>query len=72
MGGQGSKDEGCDAERRDGDIWVGRKPIYFDGTGGSGLVGGGPGHGGRLEVDIMQSVTKRAAIECSYGGAVKQ
>jgi hypothetical protein len=23
-------------------------PVYFDGTGGNGRVGGGPGHGGRF------------------------
>jgi hypothetical protein len=51
------------------------QPVYLDGTGGSGLVGGGPGHGGRFEVDIMQSVAKKAAIEwCGRGGikAVKR
>lgn len=44
------------------------QPVYLeDGTGGSGLVGGGPGHGGRFEVDIMQSVAKKAAIEVWTG-----
>jgi hypothetical protein len=28
---------------------------YFEGTGGSGRVGGGPGHGGRFCVDMLTS-----------------
>ena len=27
---------------------------HFDGTGGRGRVGGGPGHGGKLEIGIME------------------
>ena len=41
--------------RRD---WQGR--FYFEGTGGRGRVGGGPGHGGRLFVDISRSLQMMA------------
>lgn len=33
-----------------------KRPVYFVGTGGRGRVGGGPGQGGRLAVDIMSAV----------------
>jgi hypothetical protein len=32
------------------------KAVYLVGTGGRGRVGGGPGQGGRLAVDIMNAV----------------
>ena len=34
--------------------------LYFEGTGGRGRVGGGPGQGGRFWVDISRSLHRRA------------
>ena len=34
--------------------------IYFEGTGGRGRVGGGPGHGGRFCVDMLDSLLMMA------------
>lgn len=34
--------------------------IYFEGTGGSGRVGGGPGQGGRFCVDMLDSLLMMA------------
>lgn len=34
--------------------------VYFDGTGGSGRVGGGPGQGGRFCVDMLRSLQRMA------------
>jgi hypothetical protein len=51
-----------------GKIYVGREMfldcicIYFDGTGGRGRVGGGPGQGGRF-CGAMVDSSKKAAIE---------
>jgi hypothetical protein len=39
--------------------------FYFEGTGGRGRVGGGPGHGGRFCVDISRSLL-RMAIEAVW------
>jgi hypothetical protein len=36
--------------------------VYFDGTGGNGRVGGGPGQGGRFVGAIADSSKLRAAI----------
>lgn len=33
---------------------------YFEGTGGRGRVGGGPGHGGRFCVDMSSSLQRIA------------
>lgn len=43
---------------------------YFEGTGGSGRVGGGPGQGGRFCVDMFDSLQMMAiAVDvCLVGG----
>lgn len=50
--------------RRDG-----RDGVYFEGTGGRGRVGGGPGQGGRFCVDIS-SWLQMMAIEAVLRGCI--
>ena len=48
----------CEGKKESVEIDIVRS--YFEGTGGRGRVGGGPGHGGRFCVDMSSSLQRIA------------